>query len=88
MSEQLPNTRIGIQELVRAKVVEESGMLPGDIYADTELRGDCGMSDEQIDMLLLWCSETYGVDITNTQTEEIETVDDLVILLNCHRLGE
>lgn len=83
---QLPSTRREIEELVVSKLAEYFKQAKTEVDLDADLRSECGASEDDVDQLLLWCYEAYGVDITNTETEQIETGDDLVVQLNCHRL--
>jgi len=72
-------------ELEREVVTKLAGyfhMLEANIEMESNLRADLGAHESSVDALLSWAGKKYNVDLGSVESDEIDTVDDFVAVIN------
>lgn len=70
-----------MEEQVREILSDISGVPVGEINNDTQIAGDLGMSSFDLADTVVTVEETYGLKIPDERFSDIETVGDIIRII-------
>ena len=75
-----------MEEKIKEILSEVSGTPASDISTDTRVAGDLGMSSFDLADTVVTVEETYGIRIPDERFRDIETVGDIVRIIEEEKL--
>ena len=75
-----------MEEKIKEILSEVSGVPASDISSDTRVAGDLGMSSFDLADTVVTVEETYGLHIPDERFRDIETVGDILRMLEEEKL--
>lgn len=77
---------INMEDKIKEILSEVSGIPVSEISADTRVIGDLGMSSFDLADLVVTVEETYDIHIPDERFRELETVGDIVRIIEEEKL--
>ena len=75
-----------MEEKIKEILSDVSGIPASEIHTDTRVVGDLGMSSFDLADTVVTVEETYGIRIPDERFKELETVGDIVRVLEEEKL--